>query len=46
MRYTNPTNYNSAGFNTVNLTTQGFFILQPVYNMKLETQESLLPNAF
>lgn len=28
-RYINPTDFNAAGFNTANLTTQGFFILQP-----------------
>lgn len=34
-RYVIPTDFNSAGFNTVNFTTQGFFVLQPDINYEI-----------
>lgn len=34
-RYVNPTDYNSTGFNSANLTTQGFFVLQPDINYEI-----------
>ncbi len=35
-QYVNPTLYNTGGFNSTNLTTQGYFVLQPDINFEMD----------